>query len=124
MFLAKIDWLGGLLVLPHMVRLFFETKRRMFRPLLPFIPNNYFRAFVIASFISAIVIPVSAEIHYLLRKFAKVPVGVRVIVNLVVTFVASFVVLVSMRLLFGIGGSYLAGTDKFDHSFWRSRLFP
>ena len=78
--------------------------------------TDYMRAFIIASTISALVVPVSNQINDLL-KYVRVPSAFRFMVGIVVTFSASMIVLMSMRRLFGTGGSMLASPDR-DGTFW------
>lgn len=72
--------------------------------------TDYLRAFIVASTISALVVPVSNEFHELF-KHLRIAAGYRFMVGIVVTFTASMVVLISMRILFGTGGSLLASPD-------------
>ena len=78
--------------------------------------TNYMRAFIITSAISALVVPVSSQINDLL-KYVRVPSSYRLIVGMIVTFTSSMIVLVTMRRLFGTGGSMLAAPDR-GGSFW------
>lgn len=78
--------------------------------------TDYMRAFIVASTVSALVVPVATQIEALLTN-VRVPAGKRFLVGIIVTFTASMIVLVTMRLLFGTGGSLLASRDR-AATFW------
>lgn len=77
--------------------------------------TNYIKAFIIASTISAVVIPISSEFHaFFLRR---IEFKYRILSVMIVTFLANFMALVLMRYAFGTGGSLLAPRDETEN-FW------
>ena len=84
--------------------------------------TNYLRAFIIASTISALVVPVSNQINDMMKN-VRVPSAYRFMVGILVTFMSSMIVLVSMRRLFGTGGSMLANPDR-TATFWYPSSAP